>query len=219
MRASAISFDGRYVGFDGSATNIIMGAPGGFFLRDRTLATVEYISRATGAMGMGANTACCGDVSDDGRYVMFQTIISLEAADTNAASDLYLRDRTALTTVRVSVDTAGNQGMSSNGPGGPFTRNGAMDAVGRYIAMHTPNNFDAVRDLNDPLSDIYTRDVQTPLTYLINVLPATGLAGGPAVRPRMSADGRFITFESTNANFQTPDSNGSDLFRAPNCAP
>lgn len=219
MRSSAISFDGRFVAFDGSATNIMVGTPGGYYIRDRMTNTIDYASRATGATGSGANSACCGDISDDGRWVMFQTAVSLEAADTNAAGDLYLRDRQNNTTVRLSVDANGNQGTSSNGPGGAFTRNGAMDAAGRFVAMHTPCGFDPIRDLNDPLSDVYVRDRTIPTTYLLDRIPATGAAAGPSVRPRMSANGTFITFESISPNLVTPDNTPSDIYRVSNCAP
>jgi hypothetical protein len=55
-------------------------------------------------------------VSSDGRYVAFASLASnLVADDTNESWDVFVRDRTAGTTTRVSVSTAGEEGNDDAG--------------------------------------------------------------------------------------------------------
>lgn len=213
-----MSLDGRFVTLDGVAPGLSAVATGGVFLRDRALGTTELISRASGPTGAAAGTACCADVSADGRYVVFQSASALVPDDTNNTSDVYLRDRLTQTTTRLSVDDAGQQGTSTN-PTGPFTRNTSMSADGRYVAMHSPNGFDAI-DHNLTLSDIYVRDLFLNVIYLISWSPATGLAAnGGSVRPRISNNGWYVIFESNADDIIIPDNNGADIFRPLNCEP
>lgn len=213
-----LSLDGRFVTLDGIAPGLSNAANGGVFLRDRALGTTELISRASGAAGAPAGTACCADVSADGRYVAFQSASALVADDTNNTSDVYLRDRVTQTTTRLSVDDAGQQGTSTN-PTGPFSRNTSMSADGRYVAMHSPNGFDAI-DHNLTLSDIYVRDVFLNVIYLISWSPTTGLAAnGGSVRPRISNNGWYVIFESNADDIIIPDNNVADIFRPLNCEP
>src|SRR5438876_1147367 len=57
-------------------------------------------------------------VSADGRYVAFSSLASnLIASDTNNTTDVFVRDRVAGTTERVSVSTSGSQANSFSGDG------------------------------------------------------------------------------------------------------
>ena len=54
--------------------------------------------------GTQANSACRnGRISGDGRFVVFQTPSRLVSSDTNKLDDIYLRDRTAGSTTRISL--------------------------------------------------------------------------------------------------------------------
>ena len=63
-------------------------------------------SEATGASGLGRV-----DISADGRYVAFDSLATnlqpAPAMGLNGLTDVFVRDRTSGTTVRVSVTTAG----------------------------------------------------------------------------------------------------------------
>ncbi len=107
--------DGRYVVFSASSS-LTPGASGygDVYLRDRTLASTELISRGLGgqvpddssAQGMQAITA-------DGRYVAFTSYsTNLVAGDTNGEPDLFVLDRVTGTMALASVSSAGTQ---SNG--------------------------------------------------------------------------------------------------------
>jgi Tol biopolymer transport system component len=109
----AISADGRYVAFSSFATNL---APGGIigtqavFVRDLQAKTTKRVSASSsGAQGKGASDESW--ISGDGRYVVFYSGASnLVSGDTNGTSDVFVRDRQAKTTKRVSVSSSCAQG-------------------------------------------------------------------------------------------------------------
>lgn len=93
--------DGRFVVFTSSSPNLAPGAAGGtgafVYLRDRTLATTELVSRAGDGgppNGNSANGLGPPVISADGRYVAFASQASnLVVGDTNNAVDIFVRDR------------------------------------------------------------------------------------------------------------------------------
>lgn len=113
----AITADGRHVTF-ASYANDLVGGPSilgtEIFLRDLQLG-------ATTKVTVGANSwSDQSAVSANGRYVTFRSVASnLVAGDTNDTADVFLRDRQAGTTTRVSVSTAGAQITSGIGNGFP----------------------------------------------------------------------------------------------------
>jgi Tol biopolymer transport system component len=73
------------------------------FVRDRKLQVTRRISVGPG--GQQANDGSVAPaISADGRYVAFRSYASnLVAGDTNGATDVFVRDRVAQVTRRVSV--------------------------------------------------------------------------------------------------------------------
>ncbi len=118
----AITPDGRYVVFASYASNLVANDTNGkcdVFLRDRQLDRTERIS-VSSAESQG-NDESGGEslmmaVSPDGRYVTFASLASnLVVGDTNVAWDVFVRDRQAGTTTRVSVTTTGVEGNHNSG--------------------------------------------------------------------------------------------------------
>jgi hypothetical protein len=87
-----MSADGRYVLFESAATNLVPGDVNGrrdVFLRDTVAGTTVRISPdGTSANATAGNYA--GSISGDGGAAVFMSELSLEAADTNNAPDIYL---------------------------------------------------------------------------------------------------------------------------------
>ena len=104
-RNPSISGSGRFVAFDSAATNLVGDDTNGksdVFVHDNVSGTTERISVASN--GTQANGASAGpSISNDGRYVAFASDASNLATDGDAATDVFVRDRTNGTTTLASV--------------------------------------------------------------------------------------------------------------------
>jgi hypothetical protein len=127
----AISADGRWVAFDSSASNLVPGDTNDtsdVFMHDRQAGTTTRISVGTGGVE-GNGVSHSPKISADGRWVVFDSVAStLVAADTNHVLDVFVHDRLAGTTTRVSVGNGGAQGDSDS-------RASAISADGRWVAF------------------------------------------------------------------------------------
>lgn len=132
-----------------------------------------------------------------------------------------------------SLDPQGTVTMASVSSGGdPANSNsvgGGMSPDGRYVAFWSnATNLAAgldetscrIRDPSAPLFNeaepcyqSYVRDRATSTTHLVSRSASGEIANSQAVWPYPSADGRFVTFESSATNLVPGDESGSyDLF-------
>src|SRR5438132_6325767 len=104
--SSALSADGRFVAYHSAATTLVAGDTNGatdVFVHDRQTGTTERVSVASGGT-QGNGISAAPALSGDGRFVAFHsTATNLVAGDTNGAPDVFVHDRQAGTTERVSV--------------------------------------------------------------------------------------------------------------------
>jgi uncharacterized repeat protein (TIGR01451 family) len=194
---SAISDDGRYVAFKSEATNLVRGdrnANTDVFVRDRVAGTTERVS----VDNAGRELAGGGDqpaISPDGRYVAFVTL----DLDSNFSPDVYLRDRLAGTTTRISVAAGG--GETTNTSESPAV---AIGLSGPLVAFTSTSDGIVAGD-DDGRSDVFVRDVAAGTTERVSVnsdeQPGTGGVGNGARGPSISNGGRFVAFSSDAANF------------------
>lgn len=107
-----ISANGRYVTFHSLAANLVPDDTNDaldVFVHDRWTGTTERVSRDS-AGNQGDDESGFPTISANGRYVAFHSLATnLVADDTNDAFDVFLHDRRKGTTMRVSVDSGGNQ--------------------------------------------------------------------------------------------------------------
>ncbi len=204
----SISADGRYVAFDSWATDLVVGdgnATGDVFVRDlQTNTTTRASVDTTGGdsdFGSGAPS-----ISADGRYVAFESwATDLVAGDGNGWQDIFVRDRQTNTTTRASVDTLGGD------PDG-WSQDPAISADGRYVAFHSFATDLVVGDGNGA-TDVFVRDLQTNTTTRASVDTAGGDPDSWSDRPSISADGRYVAFESGATDLVAGDGNGAaDVF-------
>lgn len=105
----ALSDNGRFLAFASDATNLVAGDTNGVadvFVKDLTTGAVELVSVATGGAPANAHSGSSGvSISDDGRYVAFDTRATTLGA---GASDqiVVVRDRTLGTTTVVPASAA-----------------------------------------------------------------------------------------------------------------
>jgi Tol biopolymer transport system component len=145
-------------------------------------------------------------ISADGRYVAFASAAStLVAGDTNGAEDVFVYDRVARTTERVSISSLGAEGdAASYGP--------AISADGRYVAFTSAASNLTPGDSNGQL-DVFVRDLTTQNTILVSVGPQGAMGDGPSVAPSISGDGLLVAFESDADTLVREDNNGTgDVF-------
>jgi Tol biopolymer transport system component len=148
-------------------------------------------------------------ISADGRYVAFDSRVPLTPDDTNGTIDVFVRDRQAGATERVSVDNAGQQLPADSGAA-------AISADGRYVAFSSTAQIvpaDVARAGDYPNSDVYVRDRLRGTTELISVSPNSGQSGGYSQEPSITPDGRYVAFTSGASDLVASDTNGvRDVF-------
>lgn len=195
-----VSPTGRYVVFTSEATNLVTGDTNNsadVFLRDSQTGVTERVSIADNEAeaqvgGYG------GLVSSDGRYVAFSSDSeNLVTLDTNLSTDVFLRDRVAGTTIRVS-----RGGTEGNGPS--YLQSMTPDA--RYIVFASDaDNLIGTADQNFS-TDVFLRDRTLAKTERVSVATDGTEGDLDSSGGSISDDGRYVTFISNASNFDPNDS-------------
>jgi Tol biopolymer transport system component len=201
--APSISADGSYVALVSAASDMVAGDSNGaddIFVYDELGGATGRVSVASsGAQANGASSQPA--ISADGRYVAFYSAASnLVSGDTNAVGDIFVHDRLAAATTRVSVDSAGAQ---ANGA----SSQPAISANGRYVAFRSAASNLVSGDTNTR-SDIFVYDRTTAATKRISVDSAGTQTNGSSHEPSLSSDGSVVAFHSTASNLVSGDTNG-----------
>ena len=200
----SISGDGQHVGFLSDTPDLVpedTNGIGDVFVRDLRAGTTSRVSVAsTGEQAYdGESYRSYVALSADGRYVTFTSSAStLVPDDTNNRYDVFMHDRKAGRTSRISVSSTGGQlDRDSNGP--------AISADGRFIIFHS--------DVSSPNGmALFLRDRRANTTRMIAVTHAGNFSYGPE-DVAISTDGRHVTFISELSTLVPDDTNGtSDVF-------
>jgi Tol biopolymer transport system component len=210
---ASTSADGRYVAFYSEATNLVSNDTNGFwdvFVHDTQTGQTIRVSVASDGTE-GNNDSFTAAISADGRYVAFWSYATnLVSDDTNGFADIFVHDTQTGQTIRVSVASDGTEGNDDS----IFTA--SISADGRYVAFYSEAT-NLVEDDTNGFADIFVHDTQTGQTIRVSVA-SDGTEGNDYInRPSISADGRYVAFESYASNLVPEDTNGyNDVFRAPN---
>ncbi len=202
----SISSDGRYVAFRSTATNLVSGDTNGaddVFVRDLTAGTTTRVSVGSG--GAQANSESFQPaISSDGRYVAFRsTATNLVSGDTNGADDVFVRDLTAGTTTRVSVDSGGRE---ANGR----SASPSISGNGGYVAFESSASNLVSGDTNSA-SDVFVRSLGGATTTRVSVNWAGAQASGSSSSPSISSDGDRVAYQS-NAPLDPGDQVHTDVY-------
>jgi Tol biopolymer transport system component len=202
----AISADGRFVAFASDATNLVPGdtnARPDVFVRDRQVQTTTRVSVSSGqAQATGGNSSSRPAISSDGRYVAFGSdSTNLVPGDTNALSDVYLRDRTTATTTRVSLASGDAQANRDS-----FSP--AISGDARFVAFASDAT-NMVPNDDNAAGDVFVRDRAAATTTRVSVSTRGVEANSGSRTPAVSGDGRFVAFESGATNLVPGDTNSS----------
>ncbi len=206
--AASLSADGRYVAFRSEASNLVEGDTNravDVFVHDRQTQETSRVSIATG----GEQADLLSDfpaISGDGRYVTFLSRArNLVTDDTNGRDDVFVHDRTTNKTIRVSLSSRGAE--SSGDSYGP-----AISTDGRHIAFRSHGS-NLVDDDTNANSDVFVHDRVSRKTTRVSIPSGGGQANDWSAAPSLSADGRYVAFQSWASNLVNGDTNGTaDLF-------
>jgi Tol biopolymer transport system component len=193
--SASISADGRYVAFESIATDLVAGDSNNkvdIFVHDRDvdgdgiydepggISTVR-VSEATGG-GEGNGDSSSASISDDGRYVAFESDAdNLVADDNNGSADVFVHDRQTGATTRVSVDLAGLEDTGdSNNP--------SISADGSSVTFQSDAD-DLVAGDTNFAPDIFVDDLQA------GAGGGGSSSGGGGCFISTAADGSVVTGE------------------------
>ena len=166
--------------------------------------TVRVAVDSAGAQGNSGSFV--PSLSATGRWVAFASgATNLVAGDTNAATDIFVHDRKTGETVRVSVDSAGIEGNGdSSGP--------SISATGRWVAFQSFATNLVAGDTNEA-SDVFVHDRRTGQTVRVSMDSAGVQGNDTSSDPSISANGRWVAFQSFATNLVAGDTNGDrDIF-------
>ncbi|MGQ0592953.1 MAG: PKD domain-containing protein, partial [Gammaproteobacteria bacterium] len=199
-----ISADGRYVAFVSSGLTRPRPLPfsrvtWNVFVHDRDTGKTSLVSAPFDEspdfnpvpymVGYSFNPA----LSADGRYVVFDSTSNyLVRGDEAPSHEIFVRDHTTATTTQID-------GVAEISP------NAMISGDGRSVA------FAAYRD--EAVGHIWVHDRDTGDTSLMSVANDGTRGNGDSNWPALSADGRYVVFESEATNLIEGDTNGTaDVF-------
>ncbi|MEO5341270.1 MAG: Ig-like domain-containing protein [Magnetococcus sp. MYC-9] len=226
-----ISADGRFVAFISYATNLVAAeddAPASgssnVFLRDTKTGQTAFLSTSISSYtpsstGNTLNSNPIPAISADGQFVAFAQ------SDALSGVGIALRDIKAEKTTAIAVDPSG-------APGNNFSYYPAINADGRFVAFVSDASNLVAEDTNGR-TDVFLRDTRTGQTTRISVASNGAQAEGGSIHlgsamslsansattyqinyaPAVSADGRYVAFNSRATNLVDNDTNNSaDIF-------
>jgi Tol biopolymer transport system component len=190
-----ITPSGRHVAFVSDSDDLALadanGAPDAY-VHDRLTGAVELVSVSNTEQEAedGVDDFYPLAISDDGNIVAFTTFSALGGTDENDTEDVYVRDRAAGSTRRV---TPSRTGIPSGGGG----EAPSLSADGRFVAFQSyAPDIDIKVDTNETY-DVFVRDLVAGGVTRVNVLPNGSTPPiGASIRPSISADGTRVAFRS-----------------------
>ncbi len=202
---AVLSAGGRYVAYESWSPNLGPGDTNNaydIYVYDRERHTQERIS--VDSKGRGANGASFApSISDDGRFVVFDSVATnLVARDTNRKYDVFLRDRLAKTTVRVSVDGSGAQVAADSGLA-------SISGDGTYVGYHSFAST-LVPDDTNRARDAFRWSRTDGSVARVSVTNEGTDAAGTSGAPSLSRNGSRVAFDSLAPNLAAVDTNDTD---------
>jgi len=218
----SISADGRYVVFTSEASNLVANdtSTRDAFVRDVQTGTTTRISTNAAGTAGGNNQSSGGVIDAGGRFIVFFTNATdlSTLPDTNNLADIFIYDLQSRSNRLITSNVAGT--ATGNGLASGFSNHGVTFTISRdarFVSFMSQSGNLVSNDTNENGDDVFLYDTTTHVKSLISVNLAgnSGTTGGSS-DPFISADGRFVAFDSfANDLVSTPDeTNGftSDVF-------
>ena len=201
-----VSRNGRFVAFSSAASNLVEDDGNGArdaFVWDRKTGLLARVSVSSA----GVESETGGDVagiSANGRYVSFvSSSPTLVTGDMNGEDDVFVHDRKLGTTRRASLASDGSEAEGQS-------YGGSLSASGRYVAFISY----ATNLAPGAFAKAYVKDLKTGALELLSVTSAGEPADDESEEVVISANGRFVAFQSDASNLDPVlnDENDEDVF-------
>jgi len=203
-----ISGDGSTVAFVSYASNLVASDTNGkpdVFKVNLSTGTISRLSvTSSGTEGNGASGE--PSISSDGNLVAFTSnATNLVSGDTNGVSDVFVRNISAGTTTRISVDSSSVQAdKASYQP--------KISSNGSYVAF-TSDATNLISSDTNGCSDIFLRNLSAGTTQLVSASSSGTLGNRSSFFADISQTGQYIVFQSRANNLIGSDTNGFiDIF-------
>ena len=166
---------------------------------------MERISAGSTGSGGGSYTA----ISATGRYVAFESAAGdLAPGIISGSWDVYVHDQQTGLLERESTRSGGAAVYNP----GDYTSPPTLSADGRFVAfMSRAENL--VSNDGNRWPDIFIHDRSANTTQLVSAAPNGRSGNDASYTPVISADGRFVAFQSFASNLVSGDTNNTmDVF-------
>ncbi|WP_201859808.1 hypothetical protein [Microvirga soli] len=203
-----LSMGGRYIVFD-SDSNIVPNVPftgTKIFLKDTLTGSLSLVSVTQGGVQADGDSFSSA-ISANGRFVVFASSANnLVADDTNTDDDIFLKDLSTGLLTRVSTSTLGDEANEAS-------QKTQVSADGRYVVFESGANT-LVAGTALGRAHIYRKDTWSGTTELVSVSQGGTEGRNDSKNAQLSADGRYVVFETNANNLGGTDLNGrSDIYR------
>lgn len=206
-QCASMSRDATHVVFASRAGNLVPADFNGtydYFVRDRVNGRTERVNVTSAggeSIGMSASWVCPLAISDDGRYVSYETpAADLVDGDDNRHLDVFVHDRVTGATERVSLSAAGEESAGSS-------HNTSISADGRYVVFQG-NGDDLVGGDANEAGDVFVFDRGPQLG--VGALRAQGGDDAVTVEGWANFDGEVIV-AATDPEDARPRRLGADI--------
>jgi Tol biopolymer transport system component len=198
--APSISATGRHVAFLSTAGNLSPDSTTSTqaYLHDRVTGVTEVVSRTAAGVAASATAGSRVSVSQDGNRVLF---VSLDAdiapGAHNLDLDVFVRDRAAGATLLVVQTEEGSH-------------DAVLSADGSSVA-YVSSDPDIAGPA--PQRQVYHADLATGVQTRVSTSSAGATGNDRSETPAISANGRYVAFQSTATNLVPGDTNDErDIF-------
>ncbi len=145
----------------------------------------------------------CSDISADGNVIAFSSDENeLVDGDTNGEKDIFIFDKLKKEFERISVSSNGSEANN-------WSSASMISGNGRFVAFNSLASNLVLNDNNDK-ADIFVHDRQAKKTERVSVSSKGEEANGDSHAPSISADGRYVTFNSSATNLVPYGKEGID---------
>ncbi|MPY89705.1 MAG: hypothetical protein GEU99_17505 [Luteitalea sp.] len=206
----SISADARSLAFESNATNLVdtfdaNGVGADVYVANLGAGTIERVSVNGAGEQAALGTSFTARLGADGTRVVFASTADIECAgrdescppwrqDTNGLPDVYMRDLRAGSTKRLSRAADGGETLAPS-------HHPAISGNGRYIAFVSAADNLVTDDDDNRAEDIFVYDLETAdLTLVSRRAGGAATGNGRSLNPYISADGRFVGFQSEASN-------------------